>query len=696
MKHVLTILLALILSLNTFAANKIKVACVGNSVTYGYNINDREVNCYPAQLAQMLGNDYDVRNFGHSGATLLRKGHRPYNTLDEYHEAIDFAADYVIIHLGLNDTDPRDWPNYDYQFIGDYVALIDSFRIANPKSKVMICRMTPIFHTHPRFKSGTRDWYWEVQSAIEQVADITGCTLLDFHKDLYSRPDLMPDALHPTATGATFLAETVRGAITGDFGGLKLADIYTDGMVLQRDTPLTISGTANAGQLVTLSFAGHKGEATASAADGSWSITLPALHASANPETLSVSTKDCRLAYNDILVGDVWLCSGQSNMAFMTYESMPDEYAAQKQYASTDHNIRLYDMKARWLTDDIIWTSTTLDSIKQRQYYAETCWRKADPITAAWFSAIGFSFGRELADSLNIPIGLICNAIGGAPTESWVDRKTLEFDFPDILNDFYSNDFIQPWVRKRALFNTSASSYTNPVHPYQPAYLFEAGIEPLNHLAIKGVIWYQGESNAHNIEAHEQLFTLLTKSWRNYWHNDRLPFIFVQLSSINRPSWPKFRDSQRRLADKISDCYMAVSSDLGDSLNVHPRHKIAIGQRLARQALNHIYGRTDITPEGPKPAKIERDGNALIITFDNGKDLRSSDSKPVRTFEIAQQPGMYHAATADILPDGRLRITAEGVNQPRYIRYAWQPFTRANLINSDSLPASTFTLQVPE
>jgi sialate O-acetylesterase len=694
MKHVFTLLLILILSLNSFAANKIKVACVGNSVTYGYRINDREVNCYPAQLARMLGDGYDVRNFGHSGATLLRNGHRPYNTLDEYKAAIDFAADYVIIHLGLNDTDPRDWPNYDYQFIGDYVALVDSFRQANPKSKIMVCRMTPIFHTHPRFKSGTRDWYWEVQRDIEHVAEITGCTLLDFHKDLYSRPDLMPDALHPDATGATFLAETVRGAITGDFGGLHLADIYTDGMVLQRDIPLTISGTANAGEVVSLSFAGHKASATASAADGSWAITLPAMPASAKPEQLIVKTKNCRLVYNDILVGDVWLCSGQSNMTFMTYESTPAEYAAQKQYASTDHNIRLYDMKARWLTDDKVWATSALDSVKQRQYFAETCWRKADTITAAWFSAIGFSFGRELADSLNVPIGLICNAIGGSPTESWIDRKTLEFDFPDILNDFYNNDFIQSWVRKRANFNTSVSGYNSPVHPYYPAYLFESGIEPLNHFAIKGVIWYQGESNAHNIEAHEQLFNLLTKSWRNYWQNDRLPFLFVQLSSIDRPSWPKFRDSQRRLADKISDCYMAVSSDLGDSLNVHPRRKIAIGQRLARQALNHIYGRTDITPAGPVPTKVEQDGEAIIITFENGEGLHTADGAPIRTFELAQQPGIYRPATATILSDGKLRITAEGITAPQSVRYAWQPFTRANLVNSANLPTSTFTMSI--
>jgi sialate O-acetylesterase len=478
-------------------------------------------------------------------------------------------------------------------------------------------------------------------------------------------------------------------------GVLRVADIYTDHMVLQRDKALTITGTADAGEVVTVQFAGKKAKATASAFDGSWSVTLPPLSASAKPAQLLIKTKDSSLTFNDILVGDVWLCSGQSNMAFMTYESTPEEYAAQKEYAATEHNIRLYDMKARWLTDNVSWSASALDSINRREYFAPTCWRKTDPITAAWFSAIGFEFGRELCDSLNVPIGLICNAIGGSPTESWVDRKTLQFNFLDILYNFGDNELIQPWVRERAAKNTARSATKAPSHPYNPAYLFEAGIEPLKQFAIKGVIWYQGESNAHDIKAHEQLFTLLTESWRTFWHDERLPFVFVQLSSINRPTWPEFRDSQRRLAERISDCYMAVSSDLGDSLNVHPRRKIAIGQRLARQALNHIYGRTDITPEGPVPTTVRRDGDALLVMFENGNGLHAADGKAIGTFELSDESGEFRAATATVISESTLRVTADGVTCPNVVRYGWQPFTRANLVNSDELPASTFEFTVP-
>ena len=154
----------------TIQAQKIKVACVGNSVTYGHGIENREKNSYPAQLQRMLGNEYEVANFGKSGATLLRKGHRPYNEQEECKAALDFAADRVVIHLGLNDTDPRDWPNYRDDFTKDYLTLIDAFRQANPKCEIWICRLTPISHRHTRFKSGTRNWYWQIQQNIEDIA----------------------------------------------------------------------------------------------------------------------------------------------------------------------------------------------------------------------------------------------------------------------------------------------------------------------------------------------------------------------------------------------------------------------------------------------------------------------------------------------------------------------------------------------
>jgi sialate O-acetylesterase len=201
-RNLFTLLCTLLSIGSALAQEPIRVACIGNSVTYGYGHQNPAVTSYPTRLGEMLGDGYEVRNFGHSGATLLNHGHRPYTQQQAYRNAVAFAPDKAIIHLGLNDTDPRNWPNYRDEFIPDYLALIDTLRKANPEVEVWVCRMTPIFHGHRRFKSGTRDWHAQIQTAIEEVAHLANVHLIDLHEPLYHRPDLFADALHPNAEGA--------------------------------------------------------------------------------------------------------------------------------------------------------------------------------------------------------------------------------------------------------------------------------------------------------------------------------------------------------------------------------------------------------------------------------------------------------------------------------------------------------------
>ncbi len=668
-------------------AQQIKVACIGNSVTYGAGIENREVNSYPAQLQKMLGENYIVKNFGKSGATLLTKGHRPYIEQEEYSAALDFKADLVIIHLGLNDTDPRNWPNYRDEFVTDYLSLIDSFREVNSSCQIWICRMSPIFHPHPRFKSGTRDWYWQIQKAIQDVAIISGTTLIDLQEKLYPRPDLLPDALHPNAIGAGIIASTVYSAITGEYGGLQMPAIYSDNMILQRGQPITFSGIANAGEVIQVTI-GNQKKQTVTQSNGKWSIEFEPLQ-TGKPYVLEISSRNRTLQFNNVLAGEVWLCSGQSNMEFELHQTAEMERKEQLTYAQSKPVIHFYDSKANWRTDAVEWNISALDSLNDLQYFKPTQWELCNAETAPEISAVAFAFARMLTDSLHVPVGLIINAVGGSPTEAWIDRKTLEFEFPDILYSWTKNDFIQPWVRERATKNIMKSAHKAQRHPYEPAYLFESGIMPLNRFPIKGVIWYQGESNAHNIEAHEKLFPLLVDSWRNYWGKE-IPFYYVQLSSINRPSWPWFRDSQRRMMNLISNTGMAVSSDRGDSLDVHPRYKKEIGERLARWALYQTYD-IDVIPSGPLIKFVDFTGDGAIITFDYGDGLTTSDGESFRTFEIAGKEGLYLPANVELY-NGKIKVWNENVSDPHCVRYGWQPFTRANLINSNGLPASTFLI----
>lgn len=681
-KIVLSYLLVLC-SLVAVAQTPVRVACVGNSITYGAGIENRERDAYPAQLQRMLGEGYVVGNFGKSGATLLNKGHRPYIGQKEFQRALTFAGDVVVIHLGINDTDPRDWPNYRDYFVRDYLALIDSFRVVNPKVRILVARMTPITNRHSRFESGTRDWHEQIQHAIERVAELAGAQLIDFHTPLYPYPFMLPDAVHPTAEGAGILAQTVCSAITGDYGGLRLPQVYSDNMVLQRDCPLEVRGTANAGEEVTISIAGQKQRAK-TGSDGQWCVRLKPMQAG-GPHTLTVSAGKTRLHFSNVLVGEVWLCSGQSNMEFMLKEASTARMDIPQ---SGNNNIRLLDMKARWRTNPVEWEVSVLDSLNHLQYYKDSQWTVCTSASAADFSAVAYYFGKMLQDSLHVPVGLICNAIGGSPTEAWVSRHALEFHLPVMFRNWTKND-PQNWIRARATLNVKKSTNKFQRHPYEPCYLYESGILPLDKFPVKGVIWYQGESNAPDYETHEKLFHLLVDSWRKNWENPELPFYYVQLSSMDRPSWPWFRDSQRRLLKEIPYTGMAVSSDQGDSLDVHPKNKKPVGERLARQALNRTYGMKAVVPSGPLFRSAEFRKGAAYVSFDFADGMSSSDGKALRTFEVAETEGLFYPAKAEIVGD-RIKVYSDQVKHPRYVRYGWQPFTRANLVNAQGLPASTF------
>ena len=688
---IITLLLAL--PLMAMAQEKIKVACVGNSVTYGYGHKNPAETSYPTQLQQLLGEEYEVRNFGHSGATLLNKGHRPYTSLPEYKAALEFAPDIIVIHLGLNDTDPRNWPNYRDEFFGDYTGIIDSFRKAHPDGnpKIIVCRMTPIFHWHRRFKSGTRDWYWQIQEKIEEIAQHENLELVDLSRFLYSRPDLMPDALHPDAEGAAIIAKQVYSAITDDFSGLSLPAIYSDNMVIQQNKPFVVAGTADSGKEVVVSF-GKQKIITKAAEDGSWKVMFTPMMADGEKYTIAVECGKEKIKFKNVVIGEVWLCSGQSNMVFMVKES---SHKTQSLANIKGKDIRLYDMKPRVFTDNIEWDSTSLAALNRHDYYVPTAWQLQDEENVSDFSAVAYHFGAMLADSLGVPVGLICNAVGGAPAESFIDRKTIEFNptLVDILYNWRQNDMIQDWCRGRATQNIAKSTNKLQRHPYEPCYLYETGIAPIACYPIQGAIWYQGESNAHNVELHEKIFPTLVDCWRRTWNNPEMPFYFVQLSSIKRPSWPHFRDSQRRMAGSIPFCDFAVSSDKGHPTDVHPKEKAPVGERLARLALNQTYGMEHVAQHGPTPVRAFSFRGKTVIEFSDANKLMTSDGTPLRGLEIAGKTAGFTAVDFEkkaTIKGNRIIIEGEA----HRIRYGWKPFTDANLVNEAGLPASTFEITV--
>jgi len=708
-------LLSLFLLLSTLSATArkvVRVACVGNSITYGTGIANREHDAYPAQLQRMLGKDYVVGNFGKPGATLLRHGHRPYFQQTEFRDAMQFKGDIAVIHLGINDTDPRNWCNFRDEFVGDYVALMDSLRQANPKVRIILSRLTPIRYDHPRFDSGTELWRREISEAIDRIAASQGVELIDFYQPLIAHPDWLSDGIHPDPRGAKALAETVYKGITGNYGGLQLSALFSDGMVLQRGG-CYIQGVANAGANVVVSYDGKELGKTVANNRGEWRIWT-VLSQPVERGTLTIAAGREVKRFKDVAVGEVWLCSGQSNMAFKVKQAAT---AQQTLTQCNDNGLRLYNMSPRWETDNVSWDSTALAEVDQLRLFEARPWSAASPESVGDFSAVAYYMGKMLRDSLKVPVGIVCNAVGGTPTEAWVDRPVLEQHFSQIFRNWRGNDFVMDWVRGRAAKNVALRPEAR--HPYHPAYCYEAGMRPLEGYTFKGVAWYQGESNAHNVTTYARLLRLLEESWTQRFTQtaqatarvseglDSLtpalrvqqlafarqrPFYLVQLSSIERPSWAWFRETQRSLAQELH-LPLIVTSDKGLRHDVHPPYKAEVGERLARAVLHNDYGFAQ-SPLSPEVTAAHRAGSSVWLTLAAPMRLTTSDQQPMRTFEMAGVDERFYPAVAEVTASGQIVLSSSAVPTPRYVRYGWQPFSEGNVVSSQGLPLSTFRLEV--
>jgi len=408
------------------------------------------------------------------------------------------------------------------------------------------------------------------------------------------------------------------------------------------------------------------------------------------------------------------LCSGQSNMAFKVKQAAT---AQQTLAQCNDNGLRLYNMSPRWETDNVSWDSTALAEVDQLRFFEARPWSVASPESVGDFSAVAYYMGKMLRDSLKVPVGIGCNAVGGTPTEAWVDRPVLEQHFSQIFRNWRGNDFVMDWVRGRAAKNVALRPEAR--HPYHPAYCYEAGMRPLEGYTFKGVAWYQGESNAHNATTYARLLRLLEESWtlrftqtaqatarvsegldsltpalrvQQLTFARQRPFYLVQLSSIERPSWAWFRETPRSLAQELH-LPLIVTSDKGLRHDVHPPYKAEVGERLARAVLHNDYGFAQ-SPLSPEVTAAHRAGSSVWLTLAAPMRLTTSNQQPMRTFEMAGVDERFYPAVAEVTASGQIVLSSSAVPTPRYVRYGWQPFSEGNVVSSEGLPLSTFRLVV--
>ena len=479
---------------------------------------------------------------------------------------------------------------------------------------------------------------------------------------------------------------------------LRLPAAFSDHMVLQRDKAVAVWGWADADEEVSVEFAGQKKAAKADAS-GKWFLRLDPLTASAESRKLTATGKDGRKAeVSDVLVGDVWLGSGQSNMAMTVNRAKDFE---QEKAAATFPLIRHFKEESAGAA-----TAQTQSKGK---------WLACTPDNVGAFSATLYFFGREIHREVGVPIGLINSSVGGTPIESWIAPEVQETKpelsaalkaqsaaLPKIDPEKAKADYAVELKKFKAAKAKAVAEGTKAPRPPRNAaevserkgsygQLFNGKVAPLVPYTLKGMLWYQGEANSSDTRAPlyvHQLSALVT-DWRARW-GEELPFAWVQLPNFSRPGegWPLMRESMLKTLS-LPKTGMAVTIDIGEAKDIHPKNKQEVGRRLSLWALGNVYGRKVAAASGPLPAGHEIKGGEVVVTLTHAEGLKTRDGAPVKGFQLAGTDKQWKPATARI--DGaKLVVTSAEVAAPVALRYAWLDFPETNLVNSADLPASPF------
>ena len=478
---------------------------------------------------------------------------------------------------------------------------------------------------------------------------------------------------------------------------LRLAAVLSDHMVLQRDKPVAVWGWADSGEPLTVTFAGQSKSAVAGQ-DGRWQVVLEPLAASAEARTLIVRGKEGRIAEaKDVLVGEVWLGSGQSNME-MAVGGVDN--AAKEQAAANLPLIRYY--------------AEASGPAETPQTIGKGAWQPCTPANVRRFSATLYFFGRELHREVGVPVGLINASVGATHIESWISAEAqssepetkAEFDAQMAGSRRFSEAQLRADYPKKlaawqlAFDNGKATLKDKPWTPEvtlatlrrkgPPAGLFNGKVFNLAPYALRGVVWYQGESNAGKPDLYRKQLTQLVTSWRTLWQ-DELPFAWVQLPNFTSPGegWPRLREAMlESLA--LPKTGMAITIDIGDAKNIHPTHKQEVGRRLSLWALGTVYGKKVAATSGPLPDSSSVKGKELTVTFKHAEGgLKTRDGGPPRGFQIAGADRRWQPATVRIDGD-KLHVLSPEIAAPVAVRYAWQDNPDCNLCNGADLPASPF------
>jgi sialate O-acetylesterase len=492
-----------------------------------------------------------------------------------------------------------------------------------------------------------------------------------------------------------FLTLTLAG-LSSAVAEVKLPALFSDHAILQCGQPVPVWGTAEPGEEVTVSLASQTASTKADA-DGRWKVSLKPLKEAENL-TLTVKGKNA-LTVNDVAVGEVWLASGQSNMA---YRLTNDASAAATIAASADPQLRFFTVGGN--TSD-----TPLAEVPGK-------WLAADAQNSGGFSAVAYYFARELRKALKVPVGVLHSSVGGTPAEAWTSRVGLESNpelkaiyeaqeaaikgWPAALERYQQNEAkaLEKWQadseKAKAEGKPAPRKPAPPGDPTKgtgrPSGLYNAMIAPLEPYAIRGAIWYQGEANSGRAKQYRTLFPAMIADWRKAWAQGEFPFFFVQIAPHQGMS-PEIREAQLLTTQTVPHTAMAVITDWGEATDIHPKHKEPVGTRLALAARAQVYGEK-IEDSGPTFDSLKIDGGKAVLKFKHAAGLTAKDGE-LKGFTVAGEDKNFVPAKAEIKGETVI-VSAEGVAKPVAVRYGWANVPEVNLYNAAGLPASPFRTDV--
>ncbi|HEV7330974.1 MAG TPA: sialate O-acetylesterase [Flavisolibacter sp.] len=479
---------------------------------------------------------------------------------------------------------------------------------------------------------------------------------------------------------------------SASFAQIKLPAIISDGMVLQQNSKVALWGWAVPGEKVTITSSWNRQTVSVTAdASGGWQATMPTAKAG-GPYKLTFRASNT-IDVENVLLGEVWLASGQSNMEFFVGKTTNRSYTGVHNYdeviKDADHpSIRQIDVPNK-VADD---PQTDFKGV----------WKMASAKTIDTFSAVAYFFAREINKATGFPVGIINATWGGTPAESWTKKEVLQSDddlnailvryqqavdaFPSE-NEKYKAAFAKWREDSSQRKGAAPAAPMGPTHNKSPYKLYNGMIVPVQPYTVKGVIWYQGESNADRAYQYRKLFPSMIANWRSDWKVEKLPFYFVQISP-HRSQNPEIRDAQFYAYRNVPYTGMAVTTDNGDSLDIHPRNKELVGKRLSLWALRNEYGKNKIVVSGPLYKSMKVEGTRIRVSFDFDKGLLAKEGE-LREFTIAGEDQVFHPAQAKI-EGATVVVWNDAVKAPAAVRFAWRNIPKPNLYNGAGLPASPF------